>query len=52
MTDEELIEKKLAFIVVVHGYTSVDPAILRDVVENHLGDIRQFVAAVRARLGR
>jgi uncharacterized protein YutE (UPF0331/DUF86 family) len=38
--------------VVVHGYTAVDPAILRDVVENHLGDIRQFVAVVRARLTR
>jgi uncharacterized protein YutE (UPF0331/DUF86 family) len=38
--------------VVVHGYTSVDPAIVRDVVENRLGDIREFVAAVRARLPR
>lgn len=37
--------------VVVHGYTAVDSAILRDVVENHLGDIAAFVAAVRARLG-
>jgi uncharacterized protein YutE (UPF0331/DUF86 family) len=36
--------------VVVHGYTSVDPAILRDVVENHLGDIADFVSAIRARL--
>jgi uncharacterized protein YutE (UPF0331/DUF86 family) len=38
--------------VVVHGYTAVDPAIIRDVVENHLGDIRQFIAVVRARLAR
>jgi uncharacterized protein YutE (UPF0331/DUF86 family) len=38
--------------VLVHGYTAVDPAIVRDVVENHLGDIRQFVGAVRARLLR
>ena len=36
--------------VVVHGYTSVDPAILRDVVENHLVDIVEFVSAIRARL--
>jgi len=36
--------------VVVHGYTAVDPAILKDVVENHLGDITEFVLAVRARL--
>jgi uncharacterized protein YutE (UPF0331/DUF86 family) len=38
--------------VVVHGYTSVDSAILRDIVENHLGDIEQFVAAIRSRLAR
>lgn len=36
--------------VVVHGYTAVDPVILRDVVENHLSDIVDFVAAVRAGL--
>lgn len=36
--------------VVVHGYTSVDPAIVRDVVENHLSDVAEFVAAIRARL--
>jgi uncharacterized protein YutE (UPF0331/DUF86 family) len=38
--------------VVVHGYTAVDPVILRDVVENHLSDIVGFVVAVRARLLR
>lgn len=36
--------------VVVHGYTAVDLAILRDVVENRLGDVAAFIAAVRARL--
>lgn len=36
--------------VVVHGYTAVDPAIVRDVVENHLGDLAEFVSAIRARL--
>lgn len=36
--------------VVVHGYAAVDAGILKDVVENHLGDIVAFVAAVRARL--
>jgi uncharacterized protein YutE (UPF0331/DUF86 family) len=36
--------------VLVHGYAVVDPAIVRDVVENHLGDLLDFVAAVRARL--
>ena len=36
--------------VLVHGYAAVDPAIVRDVVENHLGDLLEFVAAVRSRL--
>jgi uncharacterized protein YutE (UPF0331/DUF86 family) len=38
--------------VLVHGYVDVDPAILRDVVENHLGDLDAFVSAIRARLDR
>lgn len=37
--------------VVVHGYTAVDPAVITDVVENHLGDLAGFVAAVRAKAG-
>jgi uncharacterized protein YutE (UPF0331/DUF86 family) len=36
--------------LVVHGYAAVDPAIVRDVVENRLGDLVDFVAAIRARL--
>lgn len=36
--------------VLVHGYTEVAPRIVRDVVENHLGDLQAFVAAIRARL--
>lgn len=39
MTDEALIERK-----------RVDPRIVRDVVENHLGDQAAFVAAVRSRM--
>ena len=35
--------------VLVHGYAEVDPAIVRDVVEHHLGDLDAFVAAIRAR---
>jgi uncharacterized protein YutE (UPF0331/DUF86 family) len=35
--------------VLVHGYAEVDPAIVRDVVEHHLGDLEAFVAAIRAR---
>jgi len=29
--------------VLVHAYTEVDPAIVRDVVEHHLGDLDEFV---------
>jgi uncharacterized protein YutE (UPF0331/DUF86 family) len=56
VTDADLITKKLAFIetcvrnILVHGYQSVDTAILLDIVENRLGDLLAFVSAVRARL--
>jgi uncharacterized protein YutE (UPF0331/DUF86 family) len=36
--------------VLVHGYAVVDPAIVRNVVENQLGDLLDFVAAIRGRL--
>ncbi len=36
--------------IVVYGYASVDPAIVRDVAENHVDDLLAFVEAVRARL--
>jgi uncharacterized protein YutE (UPF0331/DUF86 family) len=36
--------------VLVHGYAEVDPAIVRDVVETHLGDLQAFVTTVRVRL--
>jgi uncharacterized protein YutE (UPF0331/DUF86 family) len=35
--------------VLVHGYAAVDPAIVRDIAENHLVDLTDFVAAIRAR---
>ena len=38
--------------VLVHGYAEVDPRIVRDVVENRLGDLLAFVAEIRRRLGR
>ena len=38
--------------ILVHGYAAVDPAIVRDVVEHHLGDLTDFVAAIRARASR
>jgi len=36
--------------VLVHGYTSVDARVTRNIVENHLGDLRRFVAVIRARM--
>lgn len=37
--------------VLVHGYSAVDPAIVRDVVENRLDDLLAFVGAIRRRIG-
>ncbi len=37
--------------LLVHGYASVDPKIVRDVLENRLTDVDDFVRSVRARLG-
>jgi uncharacterized protein YutE (UPF0331/DUF86 family) len=36
--------------VLVHGYTAVDPNVVRDVVENRLGDIESFVREIRERI--
>jgi uncharacterized protein YutE (UPF0331/DUF86 family) len=36
--------------VVVHLYQEVDLGIVRDVVENHLGDLLEFVTAIRRKL--
>jgi uncharacterized protein YutE (UPF0331/DUF86 family) len=38
--------------VLVHGYASVDKAVVRDVLENHLDDLLGFVTQVRARLAK
>jgi uncharacterized protein YutE (UPF0331/DUF86 family) len=37
--------------LLVHGYDEVDLAIVRDVLEHHLGDLDAFVVTVRAQLG-
>lgn len=37
--------------IVVHGYQSVDRAIMRDIVDNRLDDLLAFAAAIRPRLG-
>lgn len=36
--------------VLVHGYDEVDLAIVEDVLRNNLGDLLDFVEAIRARL--
>lgn len=36
--------------ILVHGYTAVDPQIVRTVLEQRLGDIERFVTEVRAHL--
>lgn len=36
--------------VLVHGYTEVDRAIVKDVVEHRLGDLLALVTQIRARL--
>jgi uncharacterized protein YutE (UPF0331/DUF86 family) len=36
--------------VLVHGYQEVDKAVVRDVVESHLGDLEAYVAAIRNRM--
>ena len=36
--------------ILVHGYETVDLEIVRDVVENHLGGLLEYVAALRDRL--
>lgn len=36
--------------IVVHGYLVVDPAIVRDVVENRLTDLDRFVLVIRQKM--
>jgi uncharacterized protein YutE (UPF0331/DUF86 family) len=36
--------------VLVHGYATVDPELLRTVAGRHLDDLESYVAAIRARL--
>jgi uncharacterized protein YutE (UPF0331/DUF86 family) len=36
--------------VLVHGYQTVDVAIVRDILEHRLGDLLDFVQAIRGRL--
>ena len=36
--------------ILVHGYQEVDVAVVRDILENHLGDLLDYVSAVRRAL--
>jgi uncharacterized protein YutE (UPF0331/DUF86 family) len=36
--------------IVVHGYQSVDPRVMRDIVENRLDDLLAFTAAIKTHL--
>lgn len=36
--------------IVVHGYQSVDPKIMRDIVEHRLDDLLVFTTAIKSRL--
>lgn len=36
--------------ILVHGYTAVNPMILRDILENRLLDLQAFVQAIRIKL--
>lgn|GEM_PF-271478 len=36
--------------LVVHGYETVDPRIVRDIIDNHLGDLLAFTKAIRDKL--
>jgi len=36
--------------IVVHGYEKLDLAIVRDIVENQLGDLLDYVANIRSKL--
>lgn len=52
LVDEALADKLYAMIgfrnVLVHGYQEVDLRIVRDILQNHLDDLRDFVTAIRA----
>ncbi len=36
--------------ILVLGYAEVDPSVVADVLVNRLGDLEEFVAAVRGRM--
>lgn len=36
--------------ILVHGYQEVDLAVVRDILENHLGDLLDYVARIRRAL--
>lgn len=38
--------------ILVHGYRSVDNSVIRDVLENHLGDLLRFAGEISTKLTR
>jgi uncharacterized protein YutE (UPF0331/DUF86 family) len=55
LREQRFVERQLQLAIqaaLVHGYVDVDPAIVRDVVEHHLGDLDAFVAAIRLQLAK
>ena len=51
----ELVERLVRMVgfrnILVHGYEIVDPARVRAIVEDNLGDLDQFVLCIRDRVG-
>jgi uncharacterized protein YutE (UPF0331/DUF86 family) len=49
----EIIRRMVGFRnILVHGYETVDVAIVRDIVEHRLDDLLRFVAVIRSRLSQ
>jgi uncharacterized protein YutE (UPF0331/DUF86 family) len=48
--NRELVGCAVCRNILVHGYAEVDPEVVKDVVEHHLGDLDAFVSPIRARL--
>ena len=46
----DTMRQMVGFHNIVHGYQSVDPAIMRDIVEHRLDDLLAFTAAIKSRL--
>lgn len=51
-TSSDALRRAIGFRnILVHGYAVVEPHLVRDVLENHTGDLLAFVVAIRKKLG-